>query len=171
MRYRDMRALFAQLPADGRLRVHLAFRITYPSPWTADAVAPSWTVIVRDNARLPLPGTDVRYLYRVTGGAGLARLHDGAVVVGLCSLDTTADPACRLTWPEVLRVLDGISAAFPTWQIEAIVGTLELEPRYGVTLRTEAGAARPLPSYEAFDRLCLGLDSLGSAPLSRTSPP
>jgi hypothetical protein len=160
MRYRDMRALFAQLPDDGRLTLHLAFRQTYRSPWAADAVAPPWTVVVRDNARRRLPGTDVRYLYRVTG-AGLAGPDDRAIVAGLCILDATADPTCRLTWPEVLRVLDGISAAFPAWQIEAIVGTLEPEPRHSVTLWTEARQARPLPSAEAFDRLCLEAGPLG----------
>lgn len=109
---RDMRALFAQLPADGRLTLHLACRETYPSPWPSDAVGPSWTVVVCDNARLPHPGTDVRYLYRVTG-AGLAGLDDRAVVAGLCILDATADPAGQLTWPEVLRVLDGITHPSP----------------------------------------------------------
>lgn len=167
MRYRDMRTLFADLAGDGRLTVHLAFRDAYPSPWTSEPSASPWTVVLRDNATIPLPGADVRYLYRIADPVQVDRLGEGTVSDGLCLLDSEADAACRLTWPQVLRVLDCVAESYPRWQIEAVVGTLEPEPRYSVTLRTEQDSPHPIADAPAFDRLCLATGPLGPhGPLS-----
>jgi hypothetical protein len=167
-----MRALFAQLPDDGRLAVHLAYQNTHPSPQAgAFSLETSWTVVLRDNARVLFPGTDIRCLYAVTDSPDFALLRETPVIAGLCGLDDTIDPACRFTWAEVLRLLDVLATRFPAWQITAIVGTQEPEPRYGVTLQTETGAPRPLPSYGAFDRLCLEAGPLAPRPLPMESVP
>jgi len=160
MTYAEMRALFARLAGDeGRFAVVLAYGEARAS---RDGVVIAWTVVARDDARLPLPGTDVRALYRLTGAADLARLEEGRDADGLCGLEDEEDEdgrrferAYTLTWREVLRALDRIHARTPGWTVERIVGTPARVPRYCLFVRTAGGPARLVPSYDAVDRLYL----------------
>jgi len=169
MTYEEMRALFARLAeSEERFTVSLA----HGEPRAGhDGVAVAWTVVVRDDAHPPLPNSDVRALYHLTDPADLAQLGVGDQPDGLCGLEEGdggdgSDPAHRLTWREVLRALDQLDARAPGWAVERIAGTPAREPRYGLTVRTAAGASRLVPSRDAVDRLCLEEGPLGSAQMS-----
>jgi len=168
-----MRALFVRLAeGEGRFTVSLA----HGEPRAGrDGVAVAWTVVVRDNAHppLPLPGSDVHALYRLTDAADLARLGVGDQPDGLCGLEEDENSederrsACAytLTWHDILRALDQIDARAPGWTVERIVGTPARAPRYGLTIRTAAGESRLVPSQDAVDHLCLEEGPLGAARL------
>jgi hypothetical protein len=158
-----MRALFARLAeSEGRFTVSLAHG---ESRAGHGGVAVAWTVVVRDDARLPLPSSDVRALYRLTGAADLARLGVGGQPDGLCGLEEDGgyEPVSTLTWREVLRALDQLDARASGRAVERIVGTPAREPRYCLTVRMANGASRLVPSCDAVDRLCLEESLLGGA--------
>ena len=178
MTYAEMRALFARLTGDeGQFAVVLAYGEARAG---RDGVAIAWTVVARDDARPPLPGTAVRALYHLTGAADLARLEEGRDADGLCGLEDDEDGeddedrrrserAYTLTWREVLRALDRIHARTPGWTVERIVGTPAREPRYCLFVRAAGGPARPVPSYDAVDRLYLEAGPL-AGPRPRPRP-
>jgi len=158
-----MRALFARLAeSEGRFTVSLA----HGEPRAGrDGVTVAWTVVVRDDSRAPLPGSDVRALYRLTDAADLARLGVGDRPDTLCGLEEDGgyEPVSTLTWREVLRALDQLDARALGRAVERIVGTPAREPRYCLTVRMANGASRLVPSYDAVDRLCLEESLLGGA--------
>jgi len=162
--YAEMRALFARLSGDGR---QCAVILATGEPRAGRAgVVVAWTVVVRDDARPPLPGTDVRALYRLTDPTDLARLEEGRAADGLCGVEEEdsggrLDPAHRLTWHEVLRALDQVDTYMPGWTVERIMGTPVRQPRYCLVLRSADGVAHPVPSYDVLDGLCLDAGPLG----------
>lgn len=135
----------------------------------------SWTVVVRDDARLPLPGVDIRALYRISDADGFVRLLEGRHPDGLCVVEEvgeggeekSSDPVATLTWHEVLRALVRLPIQRPDCTIERIVGTAAREPRYHVRIRLASGVDALVFNYDDIDRLCLEGGPLGDPSTTR----
>jgi hypothetical protein len=141
MTYRQMRVLFACLARyDGRLSV-LAARSQ--EPWT------QWGVCLCDH---------VRQTWRCVGW--LEPLTAQGRVLGsrerpLAELRALSAPyGATMTWPDVLRALDGLERGGSGWFLAAITATRPAQgaPCYRLVVRNDDGRLRhEVDSYAAFE--------------------
>lgn len=151
MTYSQMRALFAALARfDGRLSV-LAARSQ--APWT------DWGVCLCDHVRRTwlCAGRVAEFAAFAHGRSAAVWAPGERPLAELATLPALHGP--RMTWAEVLRVLDVLERGASRWSLAGIMATLPTQgaPRYRLALWSANGdIQRAVDSYAAFEQIVGG---------------